>query len=81
MPIIIGLGWNCILKNTIRNINKNKPIKEEWKKSLESLPFDFLQTYDINLLLKVTDNNFSDIVSKDHLRLKETQRNSSYSKK
>ena len=69
MPIIIGLGWNCILKNELRKMNEKKKIKEEWKKSLISLPFDFLQTHDINKVLLAMENKFEKIMDKNYLKL------------
>lgn len=70
MPIIISLGWNCILKNELRKMEKKNKVKEEWNKSLISLPFDFVQTHDINKVLLAMENKFVGIMEKENIYLK-----------
>jgi len=72
MPIIVGLGWNCVLKNELRKMQRKREIKEEWKDSMQSLPFDFIQSFNINQILSILENKFSDIMIKENLRLKES---------
>lgn len=75
MPIIISLGWNCILKNKLRELNTQKTINPEWNKSLQSLPMDFLQCRDINKVLLAMESKFEGIVDKKYLNHRQSHTN------
>lgn len=67
MKFIINLGWNCKIKEILRDLNKNKSIKSEFKTSLESQPIDFVQSPDLNKILNLLENKYNDLTNKLYL--------------
>lgn len=72
MPVIIGLGWNCVIKNTLRQLDTQKRIQENFRESLSSLPFDFIQAPDLKQVLLALQNKFDKFVDKDTFNHKES---------
>ena len=48
---------------------RKKRVNEKWKKTMKSLPFDFLQSHHIGPLLLAIEKDFENLIDKNHLRL------------